>query len=723
MNAEDRRAVPDPGPADAGQALARRDFLKLLGGGIVVFVTIGDPELLAQEPARIRAAGAAMPTDFNAFLRIGTDGRVTCFTGKIEQGQGANTVLPLMLAEELEVSPDVVDMVMGDTDLCPPDMGTFGSMTVRMFGPPLRAAAAEARAVLIELAAERLKVPPDRLQAKDGAVFDKSRPAAKVTYAELARGQAIARHVTPKPAVKRPAEFKVMGTPAMRRDSREKVTGAAKFAGDIRVPGMLYGKVLRPPAQGARLKTLDTAAAEKIPGAKVLRDGDMIAVVHESPDAADAALAAIQADWDLPKNGLDDKNIFDHLVKNAPEGRAVAKGGDLDAGAKLASVSFDETYLNSYVAHATMEPHTALVDPRGDRATVWASTQTPFRLKDEVAQALGLAAAKVHVLMPFVGGGFGGKSRNLQAVQAARLAKITGRPVQVAWSRADEFFNDTFRPAAVVKIKSGLSDAGRIVFWDYEVLFAGERSSEQFYDIPHHRTVVRGEWGGGGTGGVSAHPFDVGAWRAPASNTNTYARESQIDVMAAKAGRDPLEFRLLNLADRRMQRVLRAAAEKFGWTPAKAPSGRGFGVACADYAGTYVAAMAEVAVDKASGKIRVKRMVCAHDCGVAVNPEGMRIQIEGCLTMGLGYALSEEIHFKDRQILDLNFDTYELPRFSGLPQIETVLVDSPEVPISGGGEPAITPVGAVLANAVFDAAGARLFQLPMTPERVKAALK
>ena len=702
-------------------ALSRRDFIKLLGGGIVVMVSVGDAEWLAQEPARFQGGGRSLPSDFNAFLRIGADGRVTCFTGKIEQGQGAISALPLMLAEELEVSPSAVDMVMGDTDLCPYDMGTFGSQCIRAFGPALRAAAAEARSVLIELAAEKMNLPQDRLQAGDGAVFEISKPARKITYGELARGQSIARHVSPKPALKKPAEFKVMGTPALHRDARDKVTGRALYAADIRVPGLFYARILRPPAQGATLKSLDVSGAEKIAGAKVVRDGDLIAVLHEHPDAAGAALAAVKAEWTLPENGLDDKNIFEHLSKNAPDGRAAAQGGDLAAGAKAATVSFDETYTNSYVAHAPMEPHAAMVELKDGKATVWASTQAPFRLKDEMAQTLGIPAANVHVLMPFVGGGFGGKSRNLQAVQAARLVKATGKPVQVAWTREDEFFNDTFRPAAVVKIKSGLSEAGKIVFWDYEVLFAGERGSEQFYDIPNHRTVVRGEWGGGGAA-PPAHPFDVGPWRAPASNTNSFARESQIDVMAAKAGKDPFAFRMEHLADRRMQRVLKAAADKFGWTPIKSPSGRGVGMACSDYAGTYVATMAEAEVDKTIGRVRVKRMVCAHDCGIAVNPEGMRIQIEGCMTMGLGYALTEEIHFKGRRILDLNYDTYELPRFSWLPKIETVLVDSPEVPISGGGEPAITTVGAVVANAVFDACGARVCQLPMTPERVKAAL-
>ena len=706
------------------ETLNRRDFIKLLGGGIVVMVGVGDAEwLVGQEPARFQGGGRSLPSDFNAFLRIGADGRVACFTGKIEQGQGAISALPLMLAEELEISPSAVDMVMGDTDLCPYDMGTFGSQCIRAFGPALRAAAAEARSVLIELAAEKMSLPKGSLQAGGGAVFEKAKPAHKITYGELAKGQAIARHVDPKPSLKKPAEFKVIGTPALHRDAADKVTGRAHYAADIRVPGMLYARILRPPAHGAALKSLDVSGAEKIDGVRVVRDDDLIAVLHAHPATAVAALAAVKAEWDVSDTGLDDTNIFAHLEKSAPAPRIAAQGGDLAVGAKAAAVSFDETYYNSYIAHATMEPHAALVELKDGKATVWASTQAPFRLKDEMAQTLGIPAANVHVIMPFVGGGFGGKSRNLQAVQAARLVKAAGKPVQVAWTREDEFFWGTFRPAAVVKIKSGLSEAGKIVFWDYEVLFAGERSAAHFYDIPHHRTVVRGEWGGGGGGAASAHPFDVGAWRAPASNTNGFARESQIDIMAAKARKDPLAFRLDNLADRRMQRLLKAAAEKFGWMPIQSPSGRGFGLACSDYAGTYVATMAEAEVDKATGRVRVKRIVCAHDCGVAVNPEGMRLQIEGCMTMGLGYALTEEIHFQGRRIKDLNYDTYELPRFSWLPKIEAVLVDSPELPISGGGEPAITTVGAVVANAVFDACGARLYQLPMTPARVKAALK
>ena len=701
-------------------ALSRREFLKLSGGGILICVTLGEASLL-QEGGQ-RRGGQGYPEDFNAYLLVRPDGRVTTFTGKIEQGQGAITSLPMIVADELDVPLASVDIVMGDTDLCPWDMGTFGSLTIRMFGPALRAAAAEAKAVLVELASEKLKLPADRLVLKDGVAYDKANSKNKVTYGELAAGKKIERHITPKPSPKPVSEWKVMGKPVFRRDAREKVTGKAKYAGDFRLPGMLYAKVLRPPAHGAKLRKFDASEAGKIPGVSVVQDGDLVAALHEKPDIAAQALTKIKAEYEPSPSTLDDKNIYDHLLKVAPAGRVTAQGGDLKQGEALAAAVFDETYLNSYVAHSAMETHTALVSIEGDKVTVWPSSQTPFRAKESVAQELGLPPANVHVISPYVGGGFGGKTFNLQVTQAARLAKLTGKPVQVAWSRADEFFWDTFRPAAVVKIKSGTDASGKIVLWDYAVYFAGERSSAQFYDVPHHRTLVAGEWGGGGGGASGAHPFGVGAWRAPASNTNVFARESQIDIMAANAKTDPLEFRLKNLTNERMKRVLAAAADKFGWKPAVSPSGRGLGLVCADYNGTYIATAAEVEVDKNSGAIKVKRVVCAQDMGQCVNPEGAIIQIEGCITMGLGYALTEEVHFKNGEILERNYDTYQLPRFSWLPKIETVLVENTALAPSGGGEPAIINMGGVLANAVFDATGARLFELPMTKERVKAAL-
>ncbi len=687
--------------------LSRRDLLKAVGGGIVIFFCVGDSSIL-------QAQRRSLPSDFNAFLRIGADGRVTCFTGKIEHGQGNATALAQMLADEIDVPLESVDMVMGDTSRCPWDGGTWGSTSIRGFGPPLRAAAAEARRVLLELAAEQLKVPQERLVAENHVICDKQQKDRRVTYGDLAKGKMIARRAKDKPVLKSPSEFKLIGKPFSRRDSVEKVTGKAQYAGDIRLPGMLYASILRPPAHGAKLKNVDTSAAEKIEGVTVVREGDLVAVLHSNPDQAADALSEVRAEFDPSPSQLDDQTIFDHLVKNAGTGRTATQGGNIEEGRKMAAIVMEQTYLDGYKAHAAMETHTALAHVEGNKVTVWLATQTPFLAKDLLVKTLGFDADNVRVITPFVGGGFGGKgSVNTQAVEAARLSKAVGKPVQVGWTREEEFFFDAFRPAAVVTIKSGLTQEGKPAFWDYSVYAAGDRGAPHFYDIPHHRTT---SFDG------APHPFATGPWRAPGNNTNCFARESQIDLMAAKAKMDPLEFRLKNLKDKRAIRVLEAAAEKFGWKPAPTPSGRGLGVAVGTDVGTWVAEIAEVQVDKRTGRVQVKRVVCAQDMGLAVNPQGAILQMEGCITMGLGYTLTEDIHFKNGMILDRNFDTYELPRFSAVPKIETVLLDLKDQPTHGGGEPAIIIVGAVVANAIHDATGAHLLQLPMTPERVRKAI-
>jgi isoquinoline 1-oxidoreductase len=699
--------------------LNRREFLGVLGGGIVICISCGDSAPI-EEGGRGPGSRPSVPEDFNAFLHIGEDGRVTCLTGKIEMGQGPMTSLPQLLADELDVALGDVDIVMGDTDLCPWDMGTFGSLTIRVFGPLLRAAAAEARAVLIELASEQLGVPAERLKVENGVVFDSTASETKVTYAELAKGKTIERHLDGEPVLKTAAEFKVMGKSFSRRDALEKVTGEAKYAGDILFEDMLYARILRPPVHGAKRMSVDTSAVEEVEGTVVVEKDDLVAVLHEYPDMARRAMDRVRAEFDTPSMDVDDKTIFEHLLNMAPEGSVVEEGGSLETGEGESSQIYEETYFDGYVAHAPIETHTAVAKIEGDKATVWASTQAPFRVKGQVAEALGFPSQNVRVITPFVGAGFGGKVGGPQAVEAALLARETGRPVQVAWTREEEFFFDTFRPAAVVKVKSGTDDSGKIVHWDYKVYLAGSRGSEHIYNVPHFKTVAHGEWRGAPPG---IHPFAIGPWRAPACNTNAFARESHIDIMAYKLGRDPLEFRLENLTDERMRGVLTAVAEKFGWTPSKAPSGRGYGIACSIDAGTYVAFMAEVDVSQTDGSVQVERMACAQDMGLVVNPEGAKMQMEGCMTMGLGYALTEDIRFKGGDIYDTNFDTYELPRFSWLHKIETVILDKMDAPAQGGGEPAITGVGAVIANAVFDATGARLHQMPMTPKRVLEAVK
>ncbi len=719
----------------------RRDFVKLSATGLLVLLAIERPGA-AQETARLPMGRQGYPSDINAYLHIGADGRVTCLVGKIEQGQGVMTSLPQLLAEELDVPLSAIDIVMGDTDLCPWDMGTFGSLSVRQFGPILRQAAADARAELLQLAADRLQVPANRLVVKAGVVSDRADPKKTASYGQLTEGRKIERKVTavaqaggPEPtggqgaagpragaALKPVKSYTVVGTSAKRRDGREKVTGAAKYAGDIVPPGgALHARILRPPAHGATLGAVDVSAAEKVPGVKVVRDGDIVAVLHAHRDEADKALALVKAEWTRHDPPFDDATMYDHFLETAGPAATVAEGGSVAAGEKLVGEVIEGTYYDSYVAHAPMEPHAAVAVVENGKVTVWAGTQTPFPLKNQLMQALKLPAEKVRVITPYVGGGFGGKSASRQGVEAARLAMLTGKPVRVIFSREEEFFYDTFRPASIVKIRAGLDPAKKTIgLWDYKVYCAGERGAAQFYSVPNHRTAWTGGWSGNSG---NLHAFAVGPWRAPGASSNAFGRECHVDVLAAKAGMDPVEFRLKNLTDQRMVRVLDAAAKKFGWVPRPLPSRRGYGVALGVDAGTYVALIVEVAVDRATGATRVARVVCAQEMGVVVNPDGALQQIEGCLTMGLGYTLSEEVHFKGGDVLDRSLGGYELPRFSWLPKIEAVIVDAPDIPSQGGGEPALVPLGAAVGNAIFDATGVRLTRMPLTPERVKAALK
>jgi nicotinate dehydrogenase subunit B len=646
----------------------RRDFCKLLGGGVLVLIV---------DPTDLFAQRTQYPTDPNAYLRIDENGLVTIFSGKIEMGQGIHTSLAQMAADELGVSTNSIRMVMGDTDFCPWDGGTHGSQSTRFFGPALRAAAAEARATLLKLASDRLG--STNLTVSNGVVTDGTK---KVTYAELAKGQTITRLPDMKAALN-----PISGQAMTRMDGRDKVTGRAQYAGDMRAPGMLYARILRPPAHGAKRTSLDTSAA-KATGATIIEDGDLVAVLAPDYEQAGAALKLIKAEWDKPAAAFDTESVHDYFSKG------------------------DGGFRTGYLAHAPIETHTALAEWKDGKLTAWIGTQGPFQARKRIADVLGLDEKSVRVITPFVGGGFGGKSPAEQGVEAARLAKLTGKPVMVMWTRAEEFFYDTHGPAMIVRIDSSMDDAGKLTAWKHEIWGGGERSAAPPYDIAG-ATVKSNR---------VEHPFRTGPWRAPSAGQNVFARESTMDILAAKAKIDPLAFRLNNAKDERLKRVLKTAADAFGWKAGAGPSGQGRAIAVSFDAGTYCALAAEVAVDKKTGEIKVKRVVAAQDMGQVINPMGARMQMEGCIAMGLGYVLSEELQFKGGEILDRNFDTYELPRFSRVPKIETIIIRNDELAPQGGGEPAIVPMGAVIANAVFDLTGVRITRLPMTPKRVLAAM-
>jgi isoquinoline 1-oxidoreductase len=696
--------------------MKRRSFIKLLGGGIFIFFQPWSALEILSLPAE---QARSLTKDYNAFLQIAEDGTVSCFTGKIEMGQGVITSLAQEMAEELNVPFEKVKMVMGDTDLCPYDAGTWGSMTTRGFGPNMRAAAAEARAVLLDLASAQLGVPVTQLEVKDGEITDTKNPQNKVTYAALAKGKKLEKYLDVKPLPEDYTKFTYVGKPYKRVDARLKVTGQAIYTGDHKLPGMLHARILRPPSHGAKLASVDVSDAEKVEGVKVVRDGDFIAVVSENREKSDEAIVKIKADYTFDEMKVNDKTLFDWILKAESRSNVARTKGDIETGRQLCDKTFESEYHDPYLAHVPIETHTALAVLEGDKLTVWASTQSPFGLQDGIVRETGFPREKVRVITPFVGGGFGGKGAYQQGVEAAKLAKLTGKPVMVTWTRDEEFFYDTFHPAGVIKINSGIDKSGIIQMWDYHVWMSGTRGSDTIYDVPNAKTTSYSE----NTKVSPVHPFGTGPWRAPNNNANTFARESQIDIMASAAGIDPLEFRLKNLKDEKMIDCLKAVADKFGYVPGKTPSGRGIGVACGTDAGTWVAHMAEIKVDKATGIVQVVRIACAQDMGLCVNPEGALIQMEGCLTMGLGYTLTEEVQFEGGDVKTRGLDTYEIPKFSWLPKIDCVILDRKDKAPQGGGEPAIIAVGAAVGNAIYDATGARLYRMPFTPDRVLEALK
>ncbi len=688
--------------------LTRRDFLRVAGGGMFVCFIPGRVDAIP-----LPQPGRGYPGNLNAYLKIGEDGRVAVYCSKIEMGQGLITSMAQMMAEELDVSLGSIDMVMGDTLFCPWDSGTTGSRSTKYYGPPLRRAGAEARAVLLQMASEHLKIAPEQLVVKDGVISDKTDAAKKVTYADLVKGRQIIRNIADVP-IKAVADHRISGKPLRRLDARLKVTGDAKFTSDLVLPDMLYAKVLRPPSHDASLVSADVSEVEKVSGVVVIREENLIAVLHEQPEVAEKALALIAAKWKLPEPKVDNDTIFSYLKQAAPNGRIYVENGNLPDGQAAAIKSIKSEFYTHYVAHAPMEPYAVLAHVKEEKADVWASTQAPFRVRQTVAETLKIPEEKVYVRVPFVGGGFGGKKSGQQISEAVKLSKISGHPVLLAWSREEEFFYDAFRPAAVVQLESGLNEEGKITFWDCNILFAGTRSSEPIYAIPHFR--VRSF----GSGNV--HPFNTGAWRGPGSNTNVFAMESHIDLLALAAGIDPLSFRVKNLNDKRMIRVLHAAVDRFGRDLSKSPVGIGYGISCTNYLNTYVATIAQVAVDKSTGKVKAERVICAQDMGEIINPQGAQLQIESGILMGISAALYEEIKFSGGKINTKNFGTYSITRFSDAPVIEAVLIDNPDLPPQGCGEPAITTIGAALANAICDATGARLYSLPMTPEKILEAM-
>jgi isoquinoline 1-oxidoreductase len=704
---EPERYELDAGPGSPF-SLTRRQFLKVLGGGVVVACVWKDA--LAQQEAR--QFGQRMPEEIGAWLHIGEDGAVTVYTGKVEVGQNIRTSLTQIVAEELRVPMSAIRMVMGDTDLTPFDMGTFGSRTTPQMGAQLRKVSAAARKLLMDLAAEAWKADRGSLIVADGKITH-SETKKTIAFGQLAKGQKLMKKISGDVPTTPAGQWKIAGASVPKVDGRAFVTGKHKYTSDMKLPGMLYGKVLRPPAFGATLVSVDTRKAEAIAGVTVVHDGDFVGVAAPDEQTALRAIAAIRAEWkSTPQPSRTE--IFDYLKKHPAEARGWRGPsrhlrGSIEDGLAAADHKLEQTYTVDYIAHAPLEPRAAVAQWAGGKLTVWTGTQRPFGVRSELAEAFQIPEDRVRVIVPDTGSGYGGKHTGEAAIEAARLARAAGKPVKLVWTREEEFTWAYFRPAGVIDIVSGVRNDGSITAWEFHNYNSGAAAIQTLYEIPNQRIEFH----------PAQSPLRQGSYRALAATANHFARETAMDELAHLLGMDPLAFRYKNLEDARLQAVLAAAAKAFGWGKAKASPDRGFGIAGGFEKGGYVATCAEVAIDRSGAGVKIVRVVEAFECGAIVNPDHLKNQIEGAIVMGIGGAMFEAIDFENGKILNPSFSRYRVPRFSDVPAIETVLVDRKDLPSAGAGETPIVGIAPAVGNAIFAATGIRLRSLPLAPNGLK----
>lgn len=695
-------------------AVSRRDFFKVAGAGIVICLLWDEAPAFQQRRGGGGNSGGSGPQELGAWLHIGETGQVTVYTGKVEVGQNARTSLTQVVAEELRLPLSSIRLVMADTDVVPYDAGTFGSGTTPRMSPQLRRVAVAARELLIDLAAEQLKAERRTFSVSAGKVTH-SPSGRSFTFAELTQGKKLTKSITADIQLTANAEWKVAGTSVPKVDGREIVTGGHKYTSDVKRPGMLYGKVLRPDMLSATLTNVDTTAAASMPGITVVRDGDFVGVTAPSEFAAQQALAAIRAEWKT-SSPVSGKSLFADLKSSGTggqgqSGRGGQSRGDIEKGLAAADHKRDATYTIAYIAHAPLEPRAAVAEWQEGKLTVWTGTQRPFGIRSDLARAFGLPQEQVRVIVPDTGSGYGGKHTNDAAIEAARLAKGAGKPVKLVWTREEEFTWAYFRPAGVIDVQAGVQKDGTIAAWDFHNYNSGGSSIAPLYDIANQRAVFHS----------SRAPLKQGSYRALAATANHFARECHLDDLANAVQIDPLKFRLQNLKDERLRNVLQAAAKQFGWDGAKPAAGRGFGIAGGSEKGSYVATCAEVAVDRATGDVQLVRLVTAFECGTIINPDHLKNQVEGSVVMGIGGALFEAIEFDEGRILNAKFSRYRVPRFKDMPVLETVLLDRKDLPSAGAGETPIVAVGPAIGNAIFHATGIRLRSLPMAPNGVGRA--
>jgi nicotinate dehydrogenase subunit B len=692
-------------------SLERREFFKMMGAGIAVFSVAANAAAGQESGGRRNNRDQEQAKDISSWLHINNDGMVTVFTGKVEVGQNTRTTLAQSVCDELRVPLSSIRMVMGDTALTPFDMGTFGSRSTPYMSPQLRRVASAARDLLLEQASAEWKTPADKLVANDGTITNPA-SGAILTYSQLAQRKTLAREIPDADPVTPPDQWTIAGKPVPKVDARSFVTGQHQYTPDLRPADLLHGKVLRPASFGATLVSADLATAKSMPGVVVVRDENFVAVAAPTERAAEKAIAAIHAEWkSAPQTSS--SQLYSYLKKNEEtrgEDQQPQEKGSVVNGLAAATHRLEQTYNVAYIAHAPLEPRAALAEWKDEKLTVWTGTQRPFGVQEELSAALHLPKERVRVIVPDTGSAYGGKHTGDAALEAARLARAANRPVKIVWTREEESTWAYFRPAGVIEIKSGISADGKLTAWVFHNYNSGASGIQTPYDVANQL--------------IRFHPVNSplrqGSYRGLAATANHFARESHMDELAHGAQIDPLEFRLKNLSDARLRAVFESAARTFGWPRKKTQTGQGFGMGGGVEKNGYVATCAEIAVDHNSGDVRVARIVTAFECGAIVNPDGLRNQVIGANIMGLGGALFESIEFENGRISNPHFAQYRVPRFRDIPEIEAVLIDRKDIPPAGAGETPIVGLAPAIGNAIFDATGIRLRNLPLVPLGLKS---
>jgi CO/xanthine dehydrogenase Mo-binding subunit len=727
--------------------LTRREFLQA-GGALVVGFTLPAPAC-AQRAARAEAAlGKTLDTGaVDGFVAVNADGSVTIFSGKVDLGQGLRIAIPQMAAEELGIGVERIVLVEGDTALTPDQGATAGSTGIMRGGVQIRQAAATAREALIGLAAARTGRPAADFDTVDGEVRPRT-GGAGIRFGDLVGNQQFGLKVDAKARLRDPAAYTVVGKSLPRPDIPGKVSGRHVFIHDLRLDGMLYASMLRPPSVGAKILAVDEDSIKAVPGARVVRVNDFLAVVAGSEWDAASAARMLKVRWTETATLMGAAAVRGWMRAGPFEAdETLVKKGDARQALAAARKVTAEFYWPMQ-SHGSMGPSCAVADVRGDKATIWSASQATHRFRETIARALGMPKDAVRVVYVDGSGCFGMNGHDDAAADAAMLSKVVGRPVRVQWSREDELGWDPKGPPQLLALEGAIGDDGRIAAWRTEMWLpkatanlpnlpllaldaAGvaqtpgittgliSQNGDPPYAVSHQEVVVH--W-------LKTAPLRTSNFRAPGKVANCFAVESFTDMLAAAARRDPVEFRLQGLSDPRGIEVIRRAAALLGWqarpspAPGGAGTGRGFAYIHYKHNESYVATAIEVGVDRASGVIRVRRVACAHDCGLVINPGMVRAQIEGNILQTLSRTLFEEVAFDRARVTSVDWASYPILTFPDAPEILIDLVHRPQDPPLGAGEAAATPVPAALANAVFDAVGARLTTAPFTRERVRAAL-